>query len=187
MRRASFHWALFGLYQVCRIRPVFNAIHCLSDLIPLFSVYFTWDSRTKWARLFFSQLQGSLVACFWCPRKTFRLPHRTIWFQGLIDHRSLADPSCHYSCGKWQPWLRIGSPSMRLLGQHGNHFWCVLIQASLFGIVAAPLELSLGPWSIFDPLFGYRVVLVYLLLLVREENRAICEERLVMQFACYFL
>jgi len=26
-----------------------------------------------------------------------------------------------------------------------------------------------------------------LLLLMREENRAICEERLVMQFACYFL
>ena len=31
------------------------------------------------------------------------------------------------------------------------------------------------------------ILIIVLLLLMREENRAICEERLVMQFACYFL
>jgi len=61
-RRARLCWASFGLYQPCRIRPIFNAVHLLEWIGPLLSA-FTLDPWTSSARrLFFSQLLGLLAS-----------------------------------------------------------------------------------------------------------------------------
>jgi len=80
-----------------------------------------------------------------------------------------------------------GLSFVRLLGHHGNHFWCVLIQASLFGTVVLRLVVFLAPWSNIDP--SLLVIWFSVLLSVDESDGkwSNCEGRLVMHFARYFL
>jgi len=66
--------------------------------------------------------------------------------------------------------LMIGSPSMRLLGHHGNHLWCDLMQASLFCIVVLPLELFLGPWS--ASIACILILLVHCIAIVNEGGKS---------------
>jgi len=103
---------------------------------------------------------------------------------GSIHLRSISRSILSLQLWELQPWLKIGSSLLRLLGHHGDHCRCVLMQASLICIVVLPLELSLGPWSPSIHLF-----LVICVALVDDDDGKLsnCEGRLVMQFARYFL
>jgi len=164
--------------------PIFNAIHLLQvDLVPFYSVRFTWDRRTNWARLFFSQLQSGLVASFWCPRRTFRLPLWTIWSHKGRSLGRLVNPVnttvVNHSVVNNQ--IAIHEATSANMETTSDASW---YRRPCFRIVVLLLELLLVPWLSSIPCILY---CLHCRWSWSEGNRAICEGRLAMQFAGYFL
>jgi len=175
----------FGLFAfVLDPAQCSTAIHLLQvDLVPFYSVRFTWDRRTNWARLFFSQLQSGLVASFWCPRRTFRLPRWTIWSHKGRSLGRLVNPVnttvVNHSVVNNQ--IAIHEATSANMETTSDASW---YRRPCFRIVVLLLELLLVPWLSSIPCILY---CLHCRWSWSEGNRAICEGRLAMQFAGYFL